>query len=547
MKSCIQCSAPFVIPAADSEYYKNIHVPDPTRCPACRMQRRMAFRNERHLYKRKCDFSGKEIISLYPPTSRFTVYDQNVWWSDKWDVLKYGRSYDFSRPFFEQFGELLRAVPRISLQNRNNENSEYCNDTDDMKNCFLCFNAEQAEDCHYSNTFGYSRNSMDLMWCLNAELCYECTKVHDSYHSFWCLNGKNLSDCFFSEDCQSCQNCFGCVGLRQKKYCLSNEQLSKSEYEEFIKHFAFTHSSIAEVRKKTAELNLRVPHKNLQIEQSEDSTGDYISNSKRCGSCFDVMNSENSKYIWDGLVVNSYDCFNTGINSNFLYECVGVYNSNNVKFSHKCSQSSDILYSDYSAHSTHLFGCAGLRNKKFHILNKEYPEKEYFELLAKIMKHMESTREWGEFFPFTLSSVGYNDSMAQEYFPVAKEEALQKGFVWNDYVSPKMTGTKTLEASALPERIADVPDDVLNWAVECEKDEKPFKIIPPELEFYRTNGLPLPRLCPDCRHYLRKSRINPRKLWTRDCGKCGKSMETTYAPERPEIVYCEECYLGSVY
>jgi len=29
--------------------------------------------------------------------------------------------------------------------------------------------------------------------------------------------------------------------------------------------------------------------------------------------------------------------------------------------------------------------------------------------------------------------------------------------------------------------------------------------------------------------------------------KCGKDMKSVYAADRPEIVYCEECYLKEVY
>jgi hypothetical protein len=28
---------------------------------------------------------------------------------------------------------------------------------------------------------------------------------------------------------------------------------------------------------------------------------------------------------------------------------------------------------------------------------------------------------------------------------------------------------------------------------------------------------------------------------------CNNTFETSYAPERPEIVYCERCYQGEVY
>ena len=32
-----------------------------------------------------------------------------------------------------------------------------------------------------------------------------------------------------------------------------------------------------------------------------------------------------------------------------------------------------------------------------------------------------------------------------------------------------------------------------------------------------------------------------------DSGKCSNEFETSYAPERPEIVYCEKCYQQDVY
>ena len=106
---------------------------------------------------------------------------------------------------------------------------------------------------------------------------------------------------------------------------------------------------------------------------------------------------------------------------------------------------------------------------------------------------------------------------------------------------------KIIPAEKLPDSIDDIPDDVLNWAVRCEATGRPFRIIKQELEFYRKMRLPVPRLHPDERHRRRMALRNPRKLWKRPCGKCGKEMETTYAPERPEIVYCESCYLQEVY
>ena len=548
MKTCQQCKSSFQVAPEDIDFYKKIDVPKPTLCPDCRMQRRMAFRNERNLYKRKCDFSGAEIVSIYSPESRHKIYEQSIWWSDKWDVMGYSRNFDFNRPFFEQFDDLMLDVPRSSLQNRANDNSDYCNDTSNMKDSYLCFNAEGAENIYYVNIGGWAKSCMDLFWCTQCELCYECTKVHESYHSFWCFNGKSLSDCYFCSECQSCKNCFGCIGLRQKEYCIYNKQFSKEEYKQFINDFHFSYQEIEKAKKQLADLWLEVPHRALNIINCEDCSGDYIADSKNCVNCFDIIASENCKYVWDGMLNNGYDCYNTGLDANYLYECVGVYRNNNSKFSHKCGMSgSDLLYCDHCSGCENCFGCIGLYKKKYCILNKQYKKEEYEDLKKKIIEHMKKTKEYGEFFPAQLSPFGYNETMALEYFPLEKEEAIKQKFNWNDYVKPIVKGGKTIPANRLPNAIDKIPDDILGWAIECKKDKKLFKIIPQELKFYREQGLPIPHLCPDCRHYDRKARINPRKLYNRKCDKCDVDIKTSFAPDRPEIVCCEACYLSDVY
>jgi len=529
-KACKSCGQGFEISPDDLAFYTQITVPTPTLCPDCRMQRRMAFRNERNLYKRTCDFSGREMISLYPASSPYKIYEQSVWWSDQWDPMEYGMDYDPSRPFFEQFGELLLKVPRIALQNNKNENSAYGNDTSNLKNCYLCFNAQDMEDCCYVTTGGFnSRDCLDLFWSLGCELSYECTKATGAYHCFFCFNSSEISDCRFCEDCVGCKNCFGCVGLRQKEYCIYNQQATKAQYEEFMKNFHFTPESIQAEKEKLRALRLTVPCKNLAIHNSEDCEGDFISDSKNCSACFDVMYSQNGKYIWDAMVNNSYDCYNTGLDTNFAFEAVATYVVNNVKCTNICTHSSDLSICDSCTQSEHLLGCVSLKHKKYCILNKQYSKEDYEALVPKIIAAMQRDGEWGEFFPAQLSPFGYNDSMAAEYFPLTRDQALAQGFQWNDTVKPTPT-TNTSES-----------------ILQCKKDQKHYRITPEELKFYQREALPLPELCPDCRHYERKALLNPRKLWDRSCMKCAAPIKTTYAPNRQEIVYCEACTLKELY
>jgi len=76
---------------------------------------------------------------------------------------------------------------------------------------------------------------------------------------------------------------------------------------------------------------------------------------------------------------------------------------------------------------------------------------------------------------------------------------------------------------------------------------KPFKVVKQELEFYRKMGIPVPHIHPNERYKRRVEKKSPTNLWDRNCEKCSKGIRTTYAPERPEKVYCESCYLKEVY
>jgi hypothetical protein len=174
------------------------------------------------------------------------------------------------------------------------------------------------------------------------------------------------------------------------------------------------------------------------------------------------------------------------------------------------------------------FWCIGLRNQSYCILNKQYTKAEYETLVPQIIKKMKADWERWEFFPSSLSPFGYNETVAQEYFPLTKEEALAKWFKRSDYEAPFPKG--------------DGKDVVI-----CEVSGKPFRLIPQEIEFYKKHNLPLPTKHPDVRHTERMKLRNPRKLRDRKCAKCSADIKTSYAAERPEIVYCESCYNKEIY
>ena len=138
-RNCQNCQKEFAIQPEDLVFYQKINVPPPTFCPQCRLQRRTAWRNERTLYKRKCDLCKNSIIAIYPSGTLFPVYCRECWYSDKWDPLSYGDSYDFSKNFFSHFKELLVKAPRVAMYIDNCVNCDYANQIANCKNCYLSF------------------------------------------------------------------------------------------------------------------------------------------------------------------------------------------------------------------------------------------------------------------------------------------------------------------------------------------------------------------------------------------------------------------------
>jgi len=160
---------------------------------------------------------------------------------------------------------------------------------------------------------------------------------------------------------------------------------------------------------------------------------------------------------------------------------------------------------------------------------------------------MKETGERGEFFHPSLSPFGYNETVAQEYFPCSKEEALGKGFKRSDFQAPVPQAPTIIEASELPEKVTDFSDEKNDIVVRCEVTKRPFKILKQEIAFYRKHGIPLPRKHLDQRYDERLLLKNPRALHKRTCSICGKEVLSVFSASDEKKVVCEECYRQEVY
>ncbi|MEK7635798.1 MAG: hypothetical protein AAB405_01765 [Patescibacteria group bacterium] len=592
---CQNCKQNFKIKPEDFEFYAKTKVPAPTWCPGCRFIRKMIFINERKLYKRKDSWSGDDIIALFPPETSFPVYDYKIWWSDKWDPMTYGREYDFSKSFFQQLKEISDVFPKSNLHNIESVNCLYCPLVAWSRNCYYTtgFNAENCMYGHYTRNV---KDAVDYFFLIDSEFCYECINCSHCYNVKFSQYAVECIDSSFLYDCKNCSNCFGCVGLRNKQYYIFNKPYSKEEYKKKTEeYFLGSFKTVQEIFQKFQQFKMDFPRRYAVIYNAINTTGNNITNAKNCHNCFEIdslkSTIENCKNIIIATATkDSYDMIDTGEESQLCYEsCIVI--GYKILFSKNIVEGRNVQYSFDCKNSSDLFGCFGLRNKQYCIFNKQYTKEEYEKLVPMIIQHMNnmpytdkqgSIYKYGEFFPLELSSFCYNETMAEESFLLTKEQAINKGYVWKD--SEERNIQITLKSEDLPDHIKDVNDSITNETIECQHNSHPpaggcneqctqaFKIIQPELDFYRKMNLPLPRLCPNCRHYQRLKQRNPLKLWKRQCqcqgieGKnpnntniyqntinhfhnqdhCPNEFETTYSPERPEIVYCEKCYQAEI-
>ncbi len=552
MNNCKQCNQPFTLAPEDKEIMKKLEVSDPQLCSVCSLLRRLAWRNERHLYWRTCELCKKEILAMYAPSSYARVYCRECWFSDLWDPLSYGRSYDESKPFMDQVFGLLRDVPHYNLWKiGNNENAEYANMILSARNCYLGFSCLESDGVVYGKNVDYSRDCVDCYNVFKGELLYECVDVRESYRCAYLTRSTKCNESYLCRDCHDVSNCFGCVNLKHKQYCWFNEQLTKTEYERRLQEALSSRASFEAAHKKFIEFSLTQPVEFAIIRSSEGATGDYVYNCKDTRASFDVYNDDNIgdafrvydvkdscrlSYTKDGQLVYEYI---SGPNEMQVIACMGAPNLSMSAYCFECYDSDNLL------------GCMGLRKKKFCILNKEYSEQEYRRLRTQIVEQLRRAGQYGEFFPTAQSFHAYNDSTANESFPLTKEEVLARGWRWNDDQGGSR-GKETIKPADVPTTTEGIPESITKEILACVQCGLNYRIQAMELQALRTFGLSLPIQCQECRFKRRLKLHNFPPLYTRGCMcknaahshpfPCPTQFETTYSPDRPEIVYCNPCY-----
>ncbi len=522
-RTCTNCSGQFNLSSADEKFYQSISAPLPKQCPRCRQQRRLAYRNERALFADQCAKCQTKILSLYQPTDGLTVYCQTCWWSDDWDAADYGQEIDWNRSLLEQYQEVRKRVPRLAIVNLNSENSDYTNMSADNKNCYLLFASENCENCSYGKLVQHCKDCFDNAFLYDSELCYECINCRNCFQCTYLQDSQDSRDCHYSLGLKGCSNVFLSNDLHNKEYYIRNQPVAPQEYAAKVAELL---KDQPQCQREWDALSQKRIVKYAGILNSPDCTGDALTNCKRVFDSYDITDGQDIRYCSDALTPkDSYDCSFFYYNPELCYDSLSMLETYNVHYSTFIFYSRDVEYGDqiHNSHDVLLSSC--LRKKEYTILNKVYSPTEYADLRKRVIAKMTEDGEYGALPPLKYSLFAYNDTVANEYFPLTADQAKQRHLRWNQSADAVTT--------------------------------KPFNLTAAEKAFYAQLHLTEPTVHPELRHRRRMAKRNPRKLWERQCMcveadhqhavQCPKKFHTTYMPDRSESVYCAECYQKRFY
>lgn len=518
----------------------------PNVLPKYRFQYLGAFWPHWNLHKRKCDKTGRDIISIFRPDCPYPVWHRDEWVSH---AAPPSREFDFNKPFFEQAWELFKACPIPHAFQSNNYNCEYTDDWYYSKNCYLCHSGQNNEDCRYCYGCDSVKDVHSSVFSFESELCADLINSSHCFNSFFLLNSKNVSDSGFLYDCRDCNNCLLCFNLRNKKYCFGNKQLTKDQFEEKRKEWDFSsYKTYEKAKKYFAEMMQNIAwHRALQIDNCEESTGNFLRNSKDCENCYMLSFHENCANV----------CF-CGPHAKSILDSLGTVGSEmtfmsslpvycyDARFCFSVSHCRFVQYSAYLQNCQYCFGCCGLINEKYCIFNKKYSKEEYEKLVPKIVEYMKKVGQWGEFFPRHFSPNPYDESYSGFFYPLSGNK---DGFRTAELL--EKISTKTAEISDIPDSFDSIDSEKQKWLISQsfwdQKYNRPFRVEEIDIEFSRKMNIPFPHS-----YYVNRMQSNLKwmpfdgELRDAVCAKSGKPIRTNWPEVYDKRVLGEEEYLKVV-
>lgn len=505
-----------------------------------------AFWPHWNLHKRKCDRTHKEIISIFRPDCPYPVWHKDEW-SKNANPPK--SDFDFNQSFFSQAEKLFKQCPIAHSTGANNENCEYTDDAWHCRDCYLAHSLFKTEDCRYVYRAYQEKTSLFNAFCYECERCIDCVNCHSCFESVASLQMKNSQKMEFCYDCRNCHDCLFCYNLRNRSYCIANQQYTQQEYLQIKKQWNF---DTLEGYQKARTIFRTIMWEKAYflahyVEKSENVVGNYVEEMKNAESVFFANEMEDVCNIGRGTIAKTcLDCVSP-YDTEKQYMCAAVQlKCYEVRFSFQITEARFVDYSAYSAQLENCFGCCGLLRGKNCILNTSHSTQEYSALKQKIINHMRSTGEWWQFFSWAFAPNPYDESWSSYYFPLSKEEQQTLGYFHQP--NPEKHNTYYLNIDQLPKTPQEATENTTKQTYWDHISLKPFQILPQDVNLCRELGVCLPHS-----YYMRRIQENFKwmpyngTLRTTKCAKSWQEIQTSWPAEYDGRILCEEEYLKIVW
>lgn len=390
-KTCTKCQKQFLIIDQEQAFLRQKGLLAPVFCPACRQDRRLALRGvRRKLYKAACQKCGEQIITSYDPSTVHTApifCNKDYWdfWATTDITIKEPLPELSAEAFFTELERILNLLPKPPLRMDFSEDCEMADCIYKSKNvnrsfdCFSCTNSIYLYDSYLAE------NCVDCDYAVESQLCYESVDPFKAFNCDFVEYCDNIRDSAFCYYCSNCHDVFGCVGLKNKSFCIFNRQLTEPEYRERVEKYRKLPA--AKILQMIEELKQKFPRTQTIGGNNENADfGNYIHYNKNCYLCFDAGHDEDCAYLYDTFYCKScYDMSYSGQEDSLCYENYYTSTCFNCDYSVYSDKSTDCSYLINSTNAKNCFGCVGVDNKQYFILNRQLTSEEYEKIKAQLL------------------------------------------------------------------------------------------------------------------------------------------------------------------
>ena len=546
-RTCEMTGEKWMMDEEEIGWYKKLHLPPSPFSPKARLYHLSAFFCVYQWWWNKHFDTDKPVLTYIHPASGVKVLPDKEWFTR--DFSTTNLEIDLSKPFFETLRSLQLSVPFNATGNfEDPENSITSRSFGDQNSLFV-------SACKSKNSY-YLCNCDDAEGCMD---CDDCMKITDTYHAIFsnrlhnCKYMKDCHDCIdssFMFDCRNCESCFGASNKRNKKFLFWNEQLSEEEWKKRVSEIDLGDRAVLDetIAKYEKMINGAVWPENFNI-GCTDSTGEYLidcSNTEFSSFGRDAHNCSYGFGLW-GAKECAFCCILPGER---CYQNGPSANCSDSHYSVSLTRCDDVEYSMNCYDCSHCFGCVGLRHKKFHILNKEYSEDEYYKKVDEIKCKMLERSEYGRPIPTSFSMSYYPESGPYVYMGaemkdwdmtgIPKFEASAEGA----FGEVRMRDKELIPREEIPKHVRDLdPEKWAGVAIDDPDTKRPFTYLKPEIAFYKKHNIapPILHFSTRVRDMIRE--VNNGVFEKTSCSSCDKELIVATNFMYTRKIYCKECYL----